>query len=92
MGGAEFSNWVKKAGIPCSHMMDVWLTRGDSKQETLNNLSAIKSILEPVGLTFDPDKDGCSQQLVFLGVLIDTHGLNEAPIRSSPSKNSFSLT
>ena len=70
--GAEFSNWVKKAGIPCSHMMDDWLTRGDSKQEALNNLSAIKSILEPVGLTFDPDKDGCSQQLVFFGVLIDT--------------------
>ena len=70
--GAEFSKWVKGAKIPCSHMMDDWLTRGTSREEALGNLASIKALLEPAGLTFDPSKDDCSQRLVFLGVLIDT--------------------
>ena len=70
--GAEFSKWVRQAGIPCTHMMDDWLTRGATRELALNNLAGIKAILEPTGFSFDPDKDGCGQQLVFLGVLIDT--------------------
>ena len=70
--GAEFSKWVCQAGIPCTHMMDDWLTRGATQELALANLAGIKNILEPTGFTFDPAKDGCGQQLVFLGVLIDT--------------------
>jgi len=70
--GAKFSTWVRQAGTPCTHMIDDWLTIGYTSSKALDNLAVIKAILELTGFIFNPDMDGCGQQLIFLGILIDT--------------------
>ena len=59
-------------GIPCSHMMDDWLTRGESYEEAKRNLYALMAILISIGLCFGADKEEISQRMVFLGILLDT--------------------
>ena len=69
---AEFRSWVISHGIPCSHMVDDWLTCGDTREEAKKNLYALMAIMISIGLSFGADKEEIAQQVVFLGVLINT--------------------
>ena len=69
---AEFRSWVLSHGIPCSHMMDDWLTCGATREEAKKNLYALMAIMISIGLSFGADKEEISQQVVFLGVLLNT--------------------
>jgi hypothetical protein len=69
---AEFRSWVIAAGIPCSHMMDDWLSMGATADEAQENMHRIKELLGRAGVLFGDDKDGIGQQLVFLGIKINT--------------------
>jgi hypothetical protein len=68
---AEFRKWAIRDGIPCSHMMDDWLTRGGSRAEAAKRLHAIYGLLEPAGVIFAREKEEIGQRLVHLGILID---------------------
>ena len=52
--------------------MDDWLTRGKTYEDAKKNLYAIMAIMISIGLSFGADKEEISQQLVFLGVLLNT--------------------
>jgi len=68
---AEIRTWVIAHNIPCVHMMDDWLTVGDTEQEASDNVDAISSIIAKAGLSMAPEKKEVGSRLVFLGVLID---------------------
>jgi hypothetical protein len=69
---AEFGTWMAAYGIPAAWMMDDWFTVGETKEEALSNLAAIKRIIESTGFKMEAEKDGWGQQIVFLGVLINS--------------------
>jgi hypothetical protein len=69
---AEFRAWITADGIPCSHMMDDWLTSSGSKEETERNLCRIKQKIESTGFGFGVEKEDIGQVVVFLGILINT--------------------
>ena len=69
---AEFRMWMRSEGIPCTHMVDDWMTTGKSEKEACRNLEAIKAKLESVGLSMSVEKEEVGKRLVFLGVLLDT--------------------
>ena len=68
----EFRTWALSEGIPCSHMVDDWITRRDTKAEAMANIRRISKILEIAGFTMGLDKEEVGQRIVFLGLLIDT--------------------
>jgi hypothetical protein len=69
---AEFRSWVVQARIPCTHMMDDWLSVGSSAEEASANMARIKILLGGAGILFGDDKDGMGQSLVFLGLQLNT--------------------
>ena len=52
--------------------MDDWTTAGASQAAAVTNMRAIKDLLEPCGVLFNPSKDAVGQRVVYLGVLFDT--------------------
>jgi len=69
---AEFRSWVLAENVPCSHMVDDWLTCGKTRECASSNLRKIADVLTAVGLTMSLEKEEVAQRLVFLGILIDT--------------------
>jgi len=69
---AEFHTWVLSEGIPCSHMVDDWLTTGTSRAEAFGNIKRISKVLEIAGLTMGLEKEEVGQRMVWLGILVDT--------------------
>ena len=76
MWSSEFQQWMNSEGIPCSHLMDDWMTSGDSKEEAEDNIDRIGSIFVKSGFGWPLDKRAVGQQLVFLGFLIDTERMS----------------
>jgi hypothetical protein len=55
-----------------AHMMDDFLLAGDSREEAERKMDVLIKMLESVGFHMAPEKTEYGQQLVFLGVLIDS--------------------
>jgi hypothetical protein len=69
---AEYRKWLIGMGIPTAHMMDDFFTVGGDEVEVLWRLGAMCAMFERVGHVIQLEKNETGQQLVFLGVLIDT--------------------
>ena len=69
---AEYRTWVLAAGVPCAHMVDDWLTVGDTQVEAKVRLDLISNILESVGHEMQAEKMDLGQTMLFLGILINT--------------------
>jgi len=72
---AEFFRWLRAAGLNPAFLMDDWLERGTTLVEAKSRMlgaAGIQGIIEPTGLVMAPEKFEFGQQLVFLGLLIDT--------------------
>lgn len=69
---AEFRRMLAALGIPTSHMMDDWITIGVSAEQAFEYMERITKFFEDIGLSMATDKFKYGQQLVYLGVLIDT--------------------
>ena len=46
---AEYRTWMLAAGIPSAHMVDDWLTVGDTREQAEDRLRRISMIIESVG-------------------------------------------
>lgn len=69
---AEIKRWLEYRGVDTSHMMDDFLLAGDTLKEAQRKMAILISVLESVGFYMSVDKLEFGQQLVFLGVLVDT--------------------
>ena len=69
---AECYRWVRYAQVLASVYMDDWATAVASHAAAVANMRAIKDLLEPSGILFNPSKDAVGQRVVYLGVLFDT--------------------
>jgi hypothetical protein len=68
---AEIRRWVMHRGISCSHMVDDWLTAGDTEEEVRASMGCIAGILQACGFVMAEEKFDYGQRLVFLGILLD---------------------
>jgi hypothetical protein len=69
---AEFRQWALAIGLDPAFMMDDWLLCLDTKAEAQAGMQKLCTIFEDSGFAMSVDKFQCGQQLVFIGVLIDT--------------------
>jgi hypothetical protein len=69
---AEFGKWLTAYGVPAAWMMDDWFTAAPTQKQVLAQMATIKRVIESTGLHLEAEKDGLGQQMVFLGVLIDS--------------------
>ena len=69
---AEIKAWLEFLGVETAHMMDDFLLAGDSLEEAQKKMEVLIEVLESIGFYMSVDKLEFGQQLVFLGVLIDT--------------------
>ena len=69
---AEYRRWINARGIPCSHMVDDWLTKGRTKEEAASNLSALRDIFTSIGHTTSVEKEELGQEVVFTGILFNS--------------------
>ncbi len=69
---AEIKAWLKSVGVETAHMMDDFLLAGGTLEEAHKKMEVLISVLESAGFYMSADKTEYGQQLVFLGVLIDT--------------------
>lgn len=69
---AEIKAWLEFLGVATAHMMDDFLLVGLTLEEAQTKMKVLIEVLESVGFYMAVDKLEFGQQLVFLGVLIDT--------------------
>jgi hypothetical protein len=69
---AEFGMWIAAYGIPVAWMMDDWFTVGENTEKALENREAIRGIIHSTGFRTGAEKDDIGQQLVWLGVMINS--------------------
>ena len=72
MWSAEYRKWILAKGVQSAHMMDDWLVVGKSQQEAIKPLKMVSDTLESVGHEMQMEKTEMGQQMVFLGVLVDS--------------------
>jgi hypothetical protein len=69
---AEVRTWALSKNIRCTHMMDDWLVVGGSKQEAMDQMGILATMLVQAGFAMAEEKFDYGQRIVFLGLLIDT--------------------
>ena len=72
MWSAEFRSWMIAEGLPCAHMMDDWMTVGDTYPQAEKNIDRISFILMLAGFSMALEKKEIAQIMVYLGILINT--------------------
>ena len=71
--GAEYYRWFTHIYcIPCSYIVDDWLTAAATLARSLAQMKTISNVLESCGFTMNDAKFKSGQQIVFLGILIDS--------------------
>ena len=70
--GAEMLRVLRARGIVAYNMIDDWLVFAPSEALAKHKISVVRELTESWGFGWATDKEGVGQQLVFLGVLIDT--------------------
>lgn len=71
--GAEYYRWFNSIyHIPCSYIVDDWLTAAASLASSLHQMKTISTVLESCGFAMNEAKFKSGQQIVFLGILIDS--------------------
>ena len=69
---AEFAQWARAQTIDPAYMVDDWLLNALLRAVAEKDLQTLCRMLENCGFAMSKDKFQCGQQIVFLGVLIDT--------------------
>ena len=70
--GAEYYRWFTHIYcIPCSYIVDDWLTAAATLARSLAQMKTISNVLESCGFTMNDAKFKSGQQIVFLGILVD---------------------
>ena len=69
---AEIRQWVLAEGVQSAHVMDDWLTRGTTSARATADMAVVRSKVVQGGWEWQDGKDICGQQVVYLGVLIDS--------------------
>lgn len=70
---AEFRQWILPLVPNTTHMMDDWLTAGDTLSAAEANIAIIENLFRSIGFYIADDKREFGQRLTFLGVLIDSN-------------------
>jgi hypothetical protein len=69
---AEFAAWARAQGLDPAFMVDDWFLCRASLAEAKGALQQLCAILEACGFAMSKDKFQYGQQVVFIGVLLDT--------------------
>ena len=69
---AEFSTWARAEELDSAFMVDDWFQCHDTMIEARAGLSQLCGILEACGFSMTKEKFQYGQQIVFIGVLLDT--------------------
>jgi hypothetical protein len=59
-------------GIPNSLIVDDWFTAAQQLKQVLAQMSQMSSVFESIGFTMQSEKYKYGQQVLFLGILIDS--------------------
>ena len=70
--GAEYHHWFNEMGIPNSMIVDDWFTAAPLLEQAMAQMSKMSGIFESIGFTMQRDKYKYGQQVLFLGLLIDS--------------------
>lgn len=70
--GAEYHHWFNSMGIPNSMIVDDWFTAAQQLKQVLAQMSQMSSVFESIGFTMQSEKYKYGQQVLFLGILIDS--------------------
>ena len=71
--GAEYYRWFTHIYcIPCSYIVDDWLTAAATLARSLAQMKTISNVLESCGFAMNEAKFKSGQQIIFLGILIDS--------------------
>jgi len=71
--GAEYHRWFTHIyGIPNSYIVDDWFTAARTLPQCLSQMQTICNVFEICGFTMNATKFKYGQQIVFLGILIDS--------------------
>lgn len=69
---AEFRQWALADGLDPAFMVDDWFLCEDTMPRAQDSMQRLCSMFEEVGFSMSVDKFQYGQQIVFIGVLIDT--------------------
>lgn len=69
---AEFCQWAIALGLDPAWMVDDWLTCAPSLEQAKEQMHKLSTMFEKCGFSMSVDKFQYGQQIVFIGVLIDT--------------------
>lgn len=70
---AEFKRWLKYVfGIDSSHIVDDWFIPDSDKEVAKAKMDTCSYMFHSIGLTMNPDKFKLGQQVIYLGILIDS--------------------
>jgi hypothetical protein len=69
---AEIRRWMLRRKIVCSHMVDDWLIVGNTEEYVKDNMAVLADTLVNCGFKMAEEKYEFSQQMVYIGILIDT--------------------
>ena len=69
---AEFYQWFKCEGIEAAFLMDDWMVGAAGYKEAKRKITYICETIQSVGFTMAKEKGKIGQQIVWLGILIDT--------------------
>ncbi len=69
---AEIRCWMLRRKIVCSHMVDDWLIVGNTEEYIKDHMAMLAETLVKCGFKMAEEKYEFSQQMVYIGILIDT--------------------
>jgi len=64
-------------GIPSSMIVDDWFTTAQQLKQALAQMSQMSSVFESIGFTMQSDKYKYGQQILFLGIFIDSTTMSQ---------------